>query len=145
MYQPGLLYFSFLASSNSLSASKFSGSLPLNFCKFWNAAIACFFHSLYPAIDIFRFWSILHILYSNSINYIYITIIHYMSQHLFLLHIILYLKVISFEKKIIFYPIFQTRLYNFYRWYPCCRINCFKAFIIVLDFMLFSIFFTKMA
>ena len=34
-----------------------------------------------------------------DINYIYITIIHYMSQHLFLLHIILYLKVISFEKK----------------------------------------------
>ena len=38
-----------------------------------------------------------------------------------------------------------TRLYNFYRWYPCCWMNCFRAFMIALDFMLVSIFFTKMA
>ncbi|QIX90860.1 GHKL domain-containing protein [Enterocloster clostridioformis] len=37
----------------------------------------------------------------------------------------------------------ETRLYNFYKCQHCCRINCFKAFITTLDFMLVSIFLTK--
>ena len=39
----------------------------------------------------------------------------------------------------------KTRLYNFYKCQHCCRINCFKAFITTLDFMLVSIFLTKAA
>ena len=39
----------------------------------------------------------------------------------------------------------QSRLYNFYKCQHCCRINCFKAFITTLDFMLVSIFLTKVA
>ena len=40
---------------------------------------------------------------------------------------------------------YRTRLYNFYKCQHCCRINCFKAFITTLDFMLVSIFLTKVA
>ena len=40
---------------------------------------------------------------------------------------------------------FHARLYNFYKCQHCCRINCFKAFITTLDFMLVSIFLTKVA
>lgn len=41
------------------------------------------------------------------------------------------------------FVLLRTRLYNFYKCQHCCRINCFKAFITTLDFMLVSIFLTK--
>ena len=39
----------------------------------------------------------------------------------------------------------RAPLYNFYKWIPCRPTNCFKAFITIFDFILFSMFFTKVA
>ena len=37
-----------------------------------------------------------------------------------------------------------TPVYKFYKWNPCCVISCFKAFIMAVDFIVFSILYTKL-